>query len=245
MTADEFIRRFMRVRRCSGCGRIQDFEHSSEALCERCRVRWNAATLKTCEQCLHSARECTCMPKRVSRAGALCLRRLFFYAAEGESTPEMRMLYKHKDRQNSLLSSFFASELCVAVREETEAAGLGDSVIVTFVPRSKRARRGYGFDQSERLAHALADAFGLECARMLDTKFFARRQKGLSSRERAENAKRNIYATEEAKQADGKYVILLDDMVTTGAGMAVCVERLMRAGALGVLCFSVASKNKV
>ena len=59
---------------------------------------------------------------------------------------------------------------------------------------------------------------------------------------RLENAKKNIYFASEL-DISGKYIILIDDIVTSGASMTVCTKKLIKNGAAGVFCFSLASKK--
>ena len=69
------------------------------------------------------------------------------------------------------------------------------------------------------------------------------RDANLNSRQRINNASRNT-KRKGIVDVSGKYVILVDDIVTTGASMSVCVKMLMRESAAGVICLSVAGKNK-
>ncbi len=245
MTVREFYLRFIAVHKCGGCRDILDHEHAEDALCEACRLRWNEVIIKSCGECFKPACECSCMPKTLSSAGALCLRKMFFYEKDGVHTPEMELLYIHKHRKIRRMTDFVAEQMLRAVREELEGLGVDDidkRVVVTFVPRGKRSRRSHGFDQSELLARSLSRMLGCECTRVFDTRLIAREQKDLDTKRRISNARKNIYVKSE-DGVEGKYVILVDDVVTTGASMSVCVKSLVKMGAVGVLCFSLASKN--
>ena len=242
MTAREFYLHFIAVRKCAGCGEILDPSHAEGALCEKCRVLWNEATLVGCGDCFKPARECCCMPKLISDAGALCLRKLFFYRSDAAYTPAMGVLYTHKNKKLARVTDFVADRISDAVADELGTiapVNRSERVAVTFVPRRKRSRRLYGFDQSELLARAISQRLDMDFAKTFDTRFFSVAQKDLASRQRLSNARKNIYL-ESAERIKGKYVVLIDDVVTTGASMSVCVKRLMDAGAVGVLCFCIA-----
>ena len=245
MTLTEFRRRFITVHKCGGCGQILDYEHTETAFCDKCRLDWNAATTVGCPTCFKPARECACMPKLLSRAGALCLRKLFFYQSEDVYSPHMNMVHWLKKRHSKRMTQFVCDEMAAAVDEELRTLGVlpdCNKIIVTNVPRSWRAKAFWGFDQSADLARAIAASIGAEYVRLFTSAHSAKQQKKLDSKGRMLNAKRNIRFCDTGDCKE-RYVLLVDDMVTTGASMSVCVKKLMEAGARGVVCFSLASKN--
>ncbi len=243
MTPREFKLRFLAVRKCASCRKILKYDRADSALCEKCELRINQVMLYECEKCFKSARECICMPKILSRVGVLCHRKLFFYESENTRSIENRIIYNLKNLKLGRLQRLLAEKLSVSVREELDALGTED-VILTFVPRSKRSYVAYGFDQSCELVRAMSEILSIPYVRVFDTKRRARTQKKLTSAERLKNAQNNIYAVGGDSVRD-KYVLLVDDIVTTGASMRVCTELLMSLGAKGVMCFSVASKDKM
>ena len=245
MTLKEFYVRFFVVRRCGGCGEILSPDRRLTAFCTRCHTSWSFEMNRSCGECFLPARECSCMPKQLSRSGALCLRRLFFYENESANTPGMRLIYLLKRRADLRMSSFVASELESALREEMSALSLdGSDVVVTWVPRRRAARNSRGFDQAELVARALASLVGAECEALIRSRLFAKEQKRLDKAQRAKNASANITLARKV-DIDGRYVIIYDDMVTTGASMSACVSLLRQAGARGVMCFSMSTRQKM
>lgn len=65
----------------------------------------------------------------------------------------------------------------------------------------------------------------------------------LSEQERAENLK-NAFAVTEAKALKGKNILLVDDILTTGATMAECAKVLREAGAKSVRGLVLASDHR-
>lgn len=235
--------RFIAVRRCGGCGEILSFDRRQTAFCSRCQSSWSFEKNRGCGECLLPARECGCMPSSLARAGALCLRRLFFYEGEDSSTAGMRMIYLLKRKANRRMSKFVASELEGAVRNEMSTLSLEkNDIVVSWVPRGRVTRNKAGFDQSELVARELATLLEADCDVLLRSSLFAKEQKRLDKRQRLKNARANIRL---ARKMDisGKYVILYDDMVTTGASMSTCVSLLKAVGAKGVMCFSMSSRQ--
>lgn len=243
MTRDEFVRRYITVHKCIGCDEILDYEHSDGAYCEECRMGWNSALNEGCRDCFKPARECLCMPKRLARSGALVLRKFFFYSKEKTDLPEMRMIYFLKRKKYKRLSHFVAEQLLPLMKEEIEVIGADLSdIIITYVPRGTRSRRLYGFDQAYMVALAVSKMLNVECRSLLRTQISSKAQKDLSVAAREKNANDNIKLRRDAK-ASGKYVLLVDDIVTSGSSMAACVRLLNAVGARGVLCFSLASEK--
>ena len=101
--------------------------------------------------------------------------------------------------------------------------------VVTWVPTTAARRRGRRFDQAELLARAVARRLGLPCRRLL------RREAGppqtgldLSSR-RAGPSFRPV-----RRLRAGTAVLLVDDVVTTGATVSAAARALKAAGAARV-----------
>jgi ComF family protein len=185
------------------------------------------------------------MPKKLKASGALVLRKLFFYDKENPSLPEIKLIYLMKKKKHTRLTEFSAEQIIPIINEELDGLVTDmEQVTVTGVPRGERARRAYGFDHAELLARSVAKKLGIKYERLLCSRLSSKIQKKLDAGSREKNANISIRLRKNVS-LDGKYVILIDDMVTTGASMAACVSKLMSAGAVGVACFSMASKNKM
>ena len=98
------------------------------------------------------------------------------------------------------------------------------------------ARNGF-----EELALALAARLGASPCTLLARSGKGREQKTLNAKERAENLKG---AFRVVGDPTGRCVLLVDDLVTTGAGMSVATRALLRAGAAGVIAVSAAYTPK-
>ncbi len=110
--------------------------------------------------------------------------------------------------------------------------------LVLAVPLGPRRRRRRGFNQSERIARHWANAQHLPTAfgALWRTRETAP-QWGLTARERQANM-RDAFAAGAA--VAGRRVLLLDDVITTGATVAACAQALRRAGAAEVHVLTVA-----
>ena len=105
---------------------------------------------------------------------------------------------------------------------------------VTWVPTTAARRRARGFDQAELLARATARALGLAAVSVL------RRQRGQAQtgRSRADRLARPIAVV--ARRRVGGPVLIVDDVVTTGATLAAGAAALARAGGWSLHACAVA-----
>lgn len=105
--------------------------------------------------------------------------------------------------------------------------------VVTWAPTGGARRRRRGFDQAELLARAVARRWGLPCRSLL------RRRAGPAQAGRALVERR----ANPAFEAWGKVpheVVLIDDVVTSGATLAAAAHALRSAGAQRVTGLAVA-----
>lgn len=120
----------------------------------------------------------------------------------------------------------------------------GKFTAVTWVAMTAKKRRKRGYDQSELLARAVAEELGLPCLPLLQKVRENQVQHQLSGRERRKNVKGAYLALPEAA---GQALLLVDDIVTTGATLGECAKELYRAGAAEVtgLCAADAPETKL
>jgi len=108
--------------------------------------------------------------------------------------------------------------------------------IVSFVPSDGRSRRQRGYDQAELLARHYAKANGMEFAAIL-VRVKHTKQVGQSRGNRFKNIQGNFICH---KSVIGKTIILVDDVITTGATVAECAKVLKLVGAKRVWAVAVA-----
>jgi predicted amidophosphoribosyltransferase len=111
----------------------------------------------------------------------------------------------------------------------------GSVDVVTWAPTSRARRRERGYDQAELLARAIAWRLGLPCRRLLVRAGDARPQTG---RSRAERLAGPSFT---ARGRTGRRVLVVDDVVTTGATLRNAASVLRRAGASQVRCIAAAA----
>ena len=238
MKLSEFLIRFVFVRKCVSCDKILSYEDSESAFCPECVVKWRSAKTETCSVCFKSAVECSCMPKRMSHEGALCLRKLVFYNKDKYGEPQNKIIYFLKRNKNSRAADFIARELSEAIRSELEVLNADkENTVITWVPRGLRAVSLYGFDQACIICMSLEELLDIPAEDIIKRCRGGEEQKHLKRQERVKNITGRFKID---RELSGKNIVLLDDVVTTGASMAECVKLLRKAGAASVICVSIA-----
>jgi ComF family protein len=141
-----------------------------------------------------------------------------------------------------------AGPLGRAIARRWQRAGVGGDVVVP-VPVHAERRRRRGYDQAELVARVAAEALGLPCASILERSRATIAQFDLDRAARAVNVtgafrlKRPPVDQFAERPLTGRWVVLVDDVVTTGASLAACAAPLIEAGAIGVSAVTVARER--
>ncbi len=115
---------------------------------------------------------------------------------------------------------------------------------VTWIPISTKRLRKRGFDQVELLARSLCRELGMEPVATLQKVHDNPPQSHITgSAERRANVL-GVYQALEPKDLAGKRILLLDDIITTGATAGECARVLLTAGAKEVHCAVIAAARQ-
>jgi predicted amidophosphoribosyltransferase len=140
-----------------------------------------------------------------------------------------------------------AQPLGRAVARRWARVGQGATVVVPVPVHADRERQR-GYDQAALVAAVAASALGFPFVRALERARFTVAQFELGRDERATNVSgafqvRGGVASEVGHAVAGRWVLLVDDVVTTGATLAACGFALEEAGALAVSAIAVARER--
>jgi len=114
---------------------------------------------------------------------------------------------------------------------------------ITWVPVSFRRRLQRGYDQVALLAKAVSKELDIPLCSTLRKIRHTAAQSGLKD---ASQRKANIlgaYRVLPSCELNGKTILLLDDVITTGATASECAKVLLASGAEAVYCAAVASAH--
>ncbi len=111
--------------------------------------------------------------------------------------------------------------------------------LVSWPPLSKKRRRVRGYDQAERLARVAGEELGLPVAATLRKEEIPA-QSGLQEEAQRRANVLGAYSALAPEAFQGRQVLLVDDVVTTGATLSECAKTLLLAGAGSVVCATLA-----
>lgn len=174
-----------------------------------------------CGDLLMKAGICTRCHSSQPAFEALCSLLLF------EGTAQ-KVIHRLKYKNDLLLGETMADQMLGKILEKN-----WDIDDVCPIPLSKQRQRERGYNQAALLAVPLAAQLGLPCRRKwLYRKRHTPTQIGLDRSQRALNVEEAFSAV--AMQVEGRTILLVDDVITTGATMQAAAFALKAAGAAAV-----------
>jgi ComF family protein len=111
-----------------------------------------------------------------------------------------------------------------------------DEIVITWVPLGRRRRRSRGYDQSEALAIAVAALTGWRVASLVEREI----ETGPQAKRPGPERREAVAGAFRARPRPPERVVLVDDVMTTGATAADCARALVEAGACQVGVLTVA-----
>ena len=132
--------------------------------------------------------------------------------------------------------------LGAAIARRWARVGVGAD-LVTHVPVHADRARDRGYDQAELIARAAARNLGLPFRPLLERHRATIAQFDLDRADRATNVAGAFGLRMGAPDVRGRWVLLIDDVTTTGATLAACAEALEAAGAVAVSACTVARER--
>lgn len=109
--------------------------------------------------------------------------------------------------------------------------------VVTYLPRRKEAKREKGFDQAEKFAAVLSRSLNIPMETLLIRQGRSKSQHSLPREKRQGNV---AGAFRPNRKLTGETVLLVDDIVTSGASAKEAARVLKKAGAQKVFVLSLA-----
>lgn len=204
--------------RCLGCGR------RGEVVCSACAPSIPWLPEDACARCaqpwlgLSACRTCRRLAPALAAVRAACV-------YEGLARTAVHTL---KFRSGRSLAPVLAEWLREAVARRPLQADL-----VAPVPLSPERLRERGYNQAALLAEQVSDAVGGVYAPWLLTRTDRPPQRTLSAAQRQQNL-RGAIACADPTLVGGRRILVVDDVMTTGATLGACADALVAAGATRV-----------
>lgn len=159
----------------------------------------------------------------IVRAGA------YLYYTKGGSVRQL--LYELKYYGNSRIGHFLGRCMATDLQRSNFFQGI-DYIIPVPLHKKKQKKRGY--NQSEVLAEGISSVTGVPVFRgLLVRSQQTESQTRKSSYERWVNVK-DVFECVSLKELEGKHILLVDDVMTTGATVVACADALS-----GVACLRI------
>lgn len=149
-----------------------------------------------------------------------------------------KLVHNFKYQGKTVLSKMFAKLMIDYIKKEDPAI-LDGIDLITYVPLHKIRLREREFNQSLLLANAVSKEFGLSLKKTLDKIRATKYQNELLKKERLINLKGAFMICDKADIVNHD-ILLIDDVMTTGATLNECAKTLLDKGAKNVTCFTLA-----
>ncbi len=154
------------------------------------------------------------------------------------------LLYRDKARQAMLRYKFYGhtayAECFARLMADCVTRHLpGDFDIITWVPLEVLRYHRRGYSQTRLLAMHLARQLEVPALRLLRKRRRTQAQSGLRGIARRKANISGAFTCRRSGDIPGKRVLLVDDVVTTGATLSECARVLLTAGAREVCCVTL------
>lgn len=119
----------------------------------------------------------------------------------------------------------------------------GSIDMISCIPLSRKRMHDRGYNQAELLAKEISKKVGVEYLPTLKKIRHNTAQSTIKdSKQRAANVI-GAYKVVDAEKVKGKYILLVDDVVTTGSTVSECARILKKSGAKAVYCVTLARRE--
>lgn len=164
----------------------------------------------------------------IERAAAL-----FFYEAGSEVS---NIIYDLKYHNHPEIGSMMGR----MAAEEFANDGFFEGIdLMIPIPLEKKRQRRRGYNQSMEIARGVNEVTGIPImADIVERTAFDESQTHKSLAQRMESVE-NAFRAHESINLDGKHILIIDDIVTSGATICACVKALINCGDIKVSVMSL------
>ena len=218
---------------CAGCKTPLEALNGS-GICRSCDRQIKRNPRPYCALCGRSVRSANELCGECARTAPAFDRAWSAYLYEGV-LKELIHLFKYRGKL--ALSGALSDKLIAFIKDNEEVIEGID--IITFVPLHNSWLNERDYNQSGILAAAISREFKIPVSKAIEKTFKTRRQNELSRDGRLANLA-GAFRIKEESDIDGLKILLIDDVMTTGATLNECAKTLKSAGAGEVRCLTLA-----
>ncbi len=240
---------FLFPPKCIGCGEVLEsaskliHEKGGDAFCPSCRAEWEMAKLSQCARCRLPLIDCRCSSNMMRRNGNNVLLKLCSYKGEPMGAVK-RLIFALKRSADRRAERFAAYQLHMPIMKYASIY-LGADLIITNVPRRERGIINFGYDHAAFLAKNLSKITHIPYEPLLLREIDGKEQKNLDEEARRRNVKGAFSLNKKAASIKGRCIILVDDVVTTGASINECISVLKDAEPAAILPVCIAQNARI
>lgn len=218
---------------CLACDALIAPGDAARLICRRCRTRLRTPPPPVCQRCgaprlrtgrtvvVQHCQECESWPEQLRWARCAYLMH----------PPADRIVHQLKYRGWSVLAKQMSVPMALALSPEQRR----EVDLVTCVPTTATRMRERGYNQAELIAKAVAQALGRDCELLLARASARSTQTTLQPAARGANVAGAFrLRTEVRNRLEDACVLLVDDVMTTGATAIECARTLTAAGVRSV-----------
>lgn len=158
------------------------------------------------------------------------------------------LYYTEEVRQSLLRYKFGGLRMYASVYGEYLAKCIDENRIscdsITWVPLSRMRLRRRGYDQARLLAEEVSRRLSIPCFPALRKLRNNPRQSATGNAEKRRRNVKGVYAALPDADLAGKTILLVDDIVTTGATLSEAASVLRKAGAASVIGLTLARRKE-
>ena len=224
------------VPKCVCCGKRLDY--GVKALCPKCSAKFKEFKTRNCSKCAKLLHRCSCSNSYLEGHYIHRVIKCFRYLHHPEAEAGNSLIYSMKRDNRADVLERCTDELSAAILASIENPS---EYIFTNIPRRRKAIVQNGIDHSVLLARSVANRLGATYMPLLRSNA-KREQKALDRSERMKNADFSIITDVDL---GGKKIIIVDDIITSGASMSVAASLIRSMGARNITaaCLAIAYKD--